>query len=97
MLLLTMNEWVGPGDRYPSDQPQPAGSERIIAVATRLPFVQALERVRAYEAAYNAHYRLAVNLRLLTVCPIPETDDELLESLQVEIVEKLAQTAADFA
>lgn len=97
MLLLTMNEWVGPGRNYPANEQRPAATERQVAFATRLTFAQALERVRTYQAAYNARYKLAVNFRLLAVHVIPDTDTELLNELQVQLAEDLQQTEADFA
>ena len=96
MLLLTMNEWIGNGKRWPANEPLPTVRERHMTFATRLPFAQALERVLAYQTAYNNHYTLAVNFRLLAVSTIPDTSDDLLCDLQVEMVEDLHQSEADF-
>jgi len=96
MLLLTMNEWLGAGKRWPAAEPHPTATERQVAFATRLPLVEALERVRTHQAAYNARYTLAVNFRLLTVSETLDVPDDLLTDLQVEIVEKLQQCVEDF-
>ena len=92
MLLLTMNEWIGPGNRWPANKPQPIVRERHMSFATRLPLAQAMEQVLEYQHAYNSHYTMAVNFGLISVCDIPDVNDKILEELRVEIIENLCKS-----
>ena len=98
MLLITMNEWLGPGRKMtPENASRTDSHERLITFATHLSLGEAIERISNYEQAFNAHYFLAVNFRLLQVMKI---DDNLtpqqLTSVDVQLVENLYQKSEDF-
>lgn len=96
MKLILMNEWLGPGSKVPTQLSLITGeSNRLVSFATNLPLSLALERILAYQDAYNEHYSLAVNFRLLSVTEVESAPKQLLDKLEVSFVEVLPQTAAE--
>lgn len=97
MLLLTMNEWLGPGRKMPPDESvMTSVQERRFAFATALSLETAIDRIMRYQAAYNERYHLAVNFRLLQVSEIAPLTRTQLAGVQVELVEDLKQNASEF-
>lgn len=95
MLLITFHEWLGPGRHYPGNQKPPAVTERQVAFYSRLPLAKALKRVVRYQEAFNERYQLAVNFTLLGVATVDLVPDEVLDTLGVQLVERLAQRPED--
>lgn len=95
MKLILMNEWLGPGKRMPASTSMSVDeTNRLVSFATELPINTALERILAYQAAYNAHYSLAVNFRLLSVTDEVEyISRDLLDKLEIALVEALPKHA----
>lgn len=90
MLIIQMNEWLGPGVRMPAvEATRTAESNRLVSFATHLTLGKALERLKEYQEAYNAHYSLAVNFSLLSVSTVNPVDPSLLEYFRMDMVENL--------
>ncbi len=97
MLLLTLNEWLGPGRKMSSEERSSwEVQEKIIAIATRLKLGEAIGRVNKHQEAYNDFYPLAVNFRLLQVAEIEDLTDEQLGMVAVELAENLKQSPEEF-
>ena len=96
MLLLTMNEWLGPSraaqaQRHERETIEPR--EQLMALATRLSLADALRAIRAYELAYTRAYpSVAINFTLLSVSTIDDLDDDALADARVNLVEELDPT-----
>lgn len=92
MLLITLNEWLGPSRE--AGAPKLVPIERQVAFATRLPLKEALWCVRNYQVAYNVkfHPGLEVNYRLLSVSTIENFEDDrnIFELLGVSMAEALS-------
>lgn len=97
MWLITMNEWLGPGNRMDAE-----GTSRTKATNTTCSFFTtgdlevALARVVTHQYAYNEKYLLAVNFTLLSAQKIPVVSKELLEGLRCHDVLDLPQNTWDF-
>jgi len=91
MLLLTMREWFGPASRRDPRLIKMNTEVGQCAFVTRLPLGDALERIRAYEEAYNTRYARANALQftLLTVVTIDDLDERQIEIARVVLVETL--------
>lgn len=97
MLLITMNEWLGPGRRMTNEQRDRTESrERLVAFATYVPLGEAIEKISTYEQAFNAHYLMAVNFRLLQVNKIDDLTKQQLDMVEVQLIEDLNQKPEDF-
>ena len=97
MLLLTLNEWNGPGRRYPPGRTDvDLVTQRTIGMVTRLSLKEAIDRLSDYRNAYNAHFRLAVEFRLLGVATIDNLDPGRIDAAGLTMVENLAQGPDDF-
>lgn len=81
MLLIMVNQWVGPGIRMSPSEFK--SKNELISFHTDMPLHQALARLRQHQDAYNAHYSLAVNFTLLSVSEIPRVPLQQLEDLRV--------------
>jgi hypothetical protein len=89
MLLLTFNEWIGPGRSHSSPWAVQERT-RTIAFATRLELAEAISRINDYQIAYNKRFTLAVNFSLVAVAEIDSIPDASLETVNVHFVERLA-------
>jgi hypothetical protein len=94
MLLLTFEEWLGPGREHP-DRESVNERTRMVAFATDLKLLGALSKIAAYQDAYNRHFSLAVNFRLLSVQEIDRLDSGTLECVGVEMIESLKESFGD--
>lgn len=65
-------------------------------MVTSLSLPAALDRLSGYRNAYNAHFRLAVEFRLLGVTDIDDLDLFQIEAGGLTVVEDLAQGVDDF-
>ena len=96
MFLITFNEWLGPGRNVPaSERHTISDCNKEIAFATRLALKEAVDRIVAYQNAYNSYYRLAVNFRLLHVTKIENLSDKQLRAVEVQLAEHLPQSAQE--
>lgn len=97
MLLITMNEWIGPGRKMTPDERDKAISrERLVSFATQLSLGHAIDRIAIYQRSYNENYRLAVNFRLIQVAEISEISREQAQQVGINFVEELPQGINDF-
>ncbi len=104
MWLISMNEWLGPGNRMSmADQLTTEAKNTPVSFYSELPLHEALARILKYQEAYNERYALAVNLTLLSVQELPpsirklnEEEHRTLEVLRCNWVEKLEQKREDF-
>ena len=99
MMLLTFNEWLGPGKKCISAEIRERESRnKTVAFATHLLLPQALLRVKNYQDVYNEHYYLAVNFTLLSVSiSLDPVREDLLDFFGVQFVEKLPKTPEEFS
>ena len=97
MLLITMNEWLGPGRRMTEEKKDKINIlERHMSFATRMNLGDAIEQIYKYQEAYNKHYLLSVEYRLLSVIEIDELSNQQLSMCEVDIVEDLKTRPEDF-
>jgi len=97
MILITLNEWVGPGKKLSREEKIATQcNEKQISIASRKTLREAVDMIIKYQNAYNYRYRLAVNFRLLQVNTIDELSDEQLDFLKVQLAESLTQKPEDF-
>jgi len=90
MLLITMNEWLGPGKNTTVEQAEKLPRmERTMAFATQMLLSKALEEILKYQADFGAKNLLAVEYRLLSVSEIQPVRAELLYDMGVQMVEEL--------
>lgn len=95
MVLLTVNEWLGPGRRMsPSEKENRSVTERSVCFASRQSLSEAITHLHAYEEAYNAVYPLAVNFTVLTATLVANLDDDVLEKARIENLDQLPSTPA---
>ena len=98
MLLLTFGEYYfigthlgGAADRC---------EERMLALATDLDFIPALDRLKVFEQTFRQKYtNSAIEYALLSVATIPgnaASSAKQLRGAKVDIVESLPQSLQDF-
>lgn len=91
MLLIMMNEWLGPGNNATVEQAEKLPrTERTMAFASEMPLSSALKRILGYQADFGAKNLLAIEYRLLSVSEIRPVRAELLYDMGVQLVEKLS-------
>lgn len=95
MLLLTLSEYLGAGQRHPEYNTYKA-SEKVISMATRKPLGEALLFLKTYTDAYAARYPLALEFRVLTVTTVFDLTAEQLEAGHIEDLDRLPQRVEDF-
>ena len=95
MLIITMNQWFGPGRNWPHDKQKPDSEQKKTCFATRLPLADALRRVRAYQNAFCGQYVMAIELTLLSVHTIEDLEDDLLGFFNAKLAENLPQTGEE--
>jgi len=88
MLLLTFNEWCGPGRNHPNPR-YVVEYIKPVAFATRLTLREAIDRLADYQEKYRTHYTLAVSFSLLTVSTIEDTPGAVLGLVNVRLIEDL--------
>lgn len=98
MLLIHMLERIGPGALRPDAASPVKIDERPIAFATRLPLDQALLRIRNYRDAFNRRHEITISVSfwLLSVTPIEDLDERLLQNFCVTLAENLKQHSQEF-
>ncbi len=89
MLLLTVQEWIGPGRDMVEDRHLWPEKISTKAFATRLELERAINVLADYEDRYNRANRLAVNFTLIGIQTIEDISDGALECVRVELVENL--------
>ncbi|RYE43956.1 MAG: hypothetical protein EOP24_26270 [Hyphomicrobiales bacterium] len=95
MLLITMHEWFGPSKARTSRAgPRMEVERRHRGFITSLSLGEAIERIRAYEEAFNARYseHTALNFELLSASKVDELTEEQIDSARVVHVEKLDES-----
>lgn len=95
MLLLTVNQWLGPTSeaiQRDGDMVFKARTE-LQGIATRLPLSEALASLNEYEVAYRERFgrSLAVEFALISVSVIDDLTDEELDEARVSLAEGLAK------
>lgn len=98
MLLLSMQEWIGPSPTRDSKLRPIEKKVRTRAFVTSLPLAKALEHIRAYEEAFKAFHASSVSIEfeLCQVSTIEDLSEGHLELARVTQVEKLPQRRQDF-
>lgn len=90
MLLLTVNEWLGPGNRMTQEERNTTlVKTRQIAFATHMTLSKAIEKIYNYQTNYNAYYPIAVEFTLLHVTEIDDLTMDQLRMVRIEYVEEL--------
>ena len=94
MLLITVKEWVGKNSRLSQKQREECTSkavEAVVAFTTRLPFIKAIDKIIAYQKAFNnqPNAYLAVNFKLLQVSTIDDLTDQQIQDLNLQLIEDL--------
>lgn len=87
MLLLTVEEWVGPTRDAKNPIPE---RTRLRGWVTHHALPSAIMTLRAYEAGYNARHLdagIAVNMRLLSVAQIVDLSPVEIAAARLELVE----------
>ncbi|MDR3389933.1 MAG: hypothetical protein P4L92_23090 [Rudaea sp.] len=97
MLLLTMNQWLGPGVHMAEPQRSAVKvMEGLIAFATELPLADALQRIKEYERAFNGdRTSLGMTLSLIGVTTVDAVALEIFNSVNVRMVETLPKSRAE--
>ena len=98
MLLLNMQEWIGPSPTRDSKLAHIDKKVRTRAFVTNLPLAKALERIRVYEDAFKAFYAASVSIEfeLTAVSTIETLSESHIELARITMVEKLPQRKQDF-
>lgn len=91
-----MNQWFGPGNRWPSNQNYPEPVNKNVSFSSNVPLGEALYRIKLYQTAYNTKYKYAINYTLLGVSEIDGVSDDLLEFFDARPIELLPQKPEDF-
>lgn len=88
MLILMINEWVGPGRKCTPDQRNRLQSvQGVIGMATRLPLAEAIEQLTAHKAWFDGRGLMSVCYTLLGVSEVDDIDDRLIDSMQMALIE----------
>lgn len=99
MLLITMHENFGASAAAIRRGPPHQNEEnRHRGFVTALPLNRAIERIHAYQAAYNENYSevTSISFELLQVSVIPPMSKRLIEMSGAVHVEALKQKKEDF-
>lgn len=93
MLLITFNEWFGPG-RHASDTiPKAHQVDESITqtgFVTGMELPEALLHVHAYEIAHNNRFvATAIHFTLLSVSKIDYLDEDIREKMDIQLIEAL--------
>ena len=97
MLILTLHEWIRPGEKFPIDwSASNVTSERTIGMATNLSLPMAIDRLTEYEFAFNAHSILAIEYSLLGIATIDQLDPGRVHAAGLTLIEDLARSVEDF-
>lgn len=88
MILIQVNEWLGPSKSALSKPDRTEARERLTAFASRLALEDALMELEAYEEEYRMKYsETAVNFRVIGIQEIPDLSDEALAAGRIEVIE----------
>ena len=94
MLLITVKEWLGKNSRLSQKQREECtfkATESIIAFATCLPFIEAINKIIGYQKAFNNRSTyLAINFQLLQVSIIDDLTNQQLQDVGLELIEDLS-------
>jgi len=95
MLILTVNEWVGPGKKCtPEQYDKMQVVQGVAGMATRLPLADAIRKLNAHKKWFDSQGLTAVCYTLLGVCEVDDLDDDLIISMQMILIENM-QTDGD--
>ena len=89
MILITVNEWLGPGREYPKNAIRQEPTNKLTCFASRLGIVDALDEIYRYQLDFNKRHLLAVNFSLISFQACEEIPEKLLDNLGVQMVEDL--------
>lgn len=96
--LITLNEWFCLRDSPSLNSfARHTPAERVVAVASRLPFNGALAELCRYQDAFHArHPSSAISLRVTHMSPLPRsTDFALLATLGVRCLDDMVEAIGD--
>jgi len=99
MLLITMHENFGASaEAIRRGPPHQKEEIRHRGFVTALPLNRAIERIHAYQAAYNERYSnvTSISFELLQVSVIPPMSKRLIEMSGAVHVEALKQSVGEF-
>lgn len=97
MLLITMHEWFGPGNKMSTaDALQTESETRHRGFLTSMPLGRALNAINTYQNAYNDKYRLSINFELLTVSKVPTLTSHEIKVSGAVLVEDLPMVVEEF-
>jgi len=95
VLLLTVNQWLGPSRVATQRLGDMAFKPRteLQGIATRLPLAEAIASLKEYEVVYRERFgsSLAVEFSLISVSVIDDLTDEELDKARVSLAEGLAK------
>ena len=89
MLLLTVNEWIGPSIKARDEQGKTGTNlERVVGFVTNLSLSQAIDILHEYEEVYRERYVwTAVNYRLLSVSAIEDLPADSISKARINCIE----------
>lgn len=89
MLLLTVNEWIGPSIKARDEQGKTGTNlERVVGFVTNFPLAEAIDVLREYEEVYQKKYEwTAVNYRLLSVSTIEDLSADSISKARINCIE----------
>lgn len=92
MLLLTLNEWIGPSMLAQDEARQKGeiadpGRKGLTGMATRLPLAEALNILDEYQKVFRQRYRFtAVELELIAVSVIDDLSDDSIRKARIDCI-----------
>lgn len=98
MLLLTIQEWLGPG-RNMTDAQREKTVEKIqlVGFVTRLSLPEAIKHIYKYKQAYNQKFLLGLTLKVISVSKIDDLPDDVIDMAGMELVEEKPISPTEFS
>lgn len=90
MILITVNEWIGPGRRMPIEQRDNVEvKESLRGLVTNLSLPEAIEMIDQHVAYFNSKYTLGITISIIAVSEIEDLTDHLIAKGNIEMIENL--------
>ena len=95
MLLIMVKQWVGKNSHLSRKQREEyifEETENIIAFATTLTLTKAIDKIIAYQKAFNnrPNAYLAVDFKLLNVSTFDDLTNQQMQDMGLELIEDLS-------
>lgn len=88
MLLITVQEWLGPGRKMTAAERERTEVRlNLIGFVTRLTLPEAIIHLNKYESAFNEKYLLGFTMRIVAVSIIDDLDNKLINIGGMELIE----------